>query len=132
MKENFINLKITTPSSEVVNTKVKSVTAKGLEGYFGVKPRHIDYIAAIIPSVFTYTDEEDKKHYLAVNEGTFVKTGFNITLSTMGATKGDSIEELQVAVTEAYKEFEDDDRDARVAITKLEYFVFNQLMNFKK
>jgi F-type H+-transporting ATPase subunit epsilon len=116
----------------VVDTKAKSVTARGLEGLFGVKPRHIDYISVIVPSVLTYVDEQNKMHYLAVNEGAFVKVGFNVTISVMGVTEGETIEELQKAVTEAYKEIEEDERDNRVAITKLEYFVFNQLMNFRK
>jgi len=132
MTENLMHLKIITPSTSVVDTKAKSLVVKGLEGSFGVKPKHIDYITAIIPSVFSYVDTEDKTNYLALNQGTFVKVGFNVTVSVMGATEGESIEELQKAVMEANKEFEDDERGARVAITKLEYFVFDQLMNFRR
>ncbi|MFC1659810.1 hypothetical protein ACFL0U_04560 [Pseudomonadota bacterium] len=132
MKENLIHLKVITPSTGVVDTNAKSVTARGLEGFFTVEPRHIDYIAAIVPSVMKYVDTEGKIHYLAVNQGTFTKVGFNVTVSVMGATEGESMEELQKAVTEAHKDFEEDEREARVAITKLEYFVFDQLTNFRK
>lgn len=127
-----MHLKVITPSSSFVDDEAKSIIAKGLEGSFGMKPRHIDYIAGIVPSVLMYVDKEDKKHYLAVNQGTLVKVGFEVSVSVMGATEGDSLEELQKAVVKVHEEFEEDERDTRVAITQLEYFVFNQLMNFRK
>lgn len=132
MTENLINLKVITPSTGVINTQAKSVTAKGLEGFFEVEPRHIDYIAAIVPSVMKYVDVDGKTHYLAVNQGTFTKVGFDVTISVMGATEGNSIDELQKAVIESHVSFEEDEREARTAITKLEYFVFDQLTNLRR
>ena len=41
-------------------------------------PRHMDYIAAIVPSIISYRDEEGKKHLVAVNEGTLTKCGHDI------------------------------------------------------
>lgn len=127
--DNLINFKVLTPSKTVLDLKVKSVSAKGLEGNFGMLPRHIDYITSVVPSILSYKDENGKKHLLAVNEGTLVKCGQNITVSVLGATLGEDMKELQQAVLESYKVFDDDEREARTALMKLEYYVFNQLMN---
>ena len=126
---NLINFKVLTPSETLLDLKVKSVSAKGMEGNFGMLPRHIDYIASVVPSILSYKDENNKKHLLAVNEGTLVKCGQNITVSVLGATLGSNMEELQKAVLESYQVFDDDEREARTALQRLEYYVFDQLMN---
>jgi len=126
---NLINFKILTPSETALDIKAQSVSARGLEGGFGMLPRHMDYIAAIVPSIISYRDEEGKKHLVAVNEGTLTKCGHDITISVLGVTFGENIEELQEAVLKSYKDFDEDEREARTALAKLEYYVFDQLIN---
>jgi F-type H+-transporting ATPase subunit epsilon len=126
---NLINFKVLTPSETLLDLKAKKVIVKGLEGGFGMLPKHMDYISSIIPSILSYVDEQDKTHLLAVNEGTLVKCGQNITVSVLGATLGTNMEELQKAVLDSYQVFNEDEREARTALTKLEYYVFDQLMN---
>ena len=70
-----MRLKILLPEKVFMDETVYKITAEAGNGAFTLKPRHIDFAAALVPGILSYVDETGETVYLAVDEGTLVKQG---------------------------------------------------------
>ena len=115
-----IHLKILLPDKILVDTKVSKVSAEAPNGAFTLLPRHIDFVSALSPGIFSFTDADGEETYLAVDEGTLVKKGPEIFVSTRRAVKGPELEELHETVNKEFKVMDDREKRVRSAAAKIE------------
>lgn len=129
-----MRLKVLLPTEVLVDREVTRVIAEGENGSFCLLPRHIDFVAALVPGILCFheqeaeADEEQppdpsakvKETFLAVDEGLLVKCGAEVLVSTRNAVGGVDLGELREAVETQYRIKDEHERVAESATAKLE------------
>lgn len=113
------------------NEAVDKVVAEGLEGYFTLLPRHIDYVAVIVPGILTVTSGGADTMF-AVDHGTLVKQGGQVRLATRNCVQGGDINTLSDIVNREFRELDDMERKVRTALTGLEHAMIRRFAELRK
>lgn len=122
-----MTLKILLPERVVLHEPVDKVVAEGGDGSFGLLPRHIDFVAPLVPGILSYTQDEDEA-FVAVDEGVLVKCGDEVLASVRDAVIGPSLESLEETVRTQFEERRDQERVMHSALAKLEAEVVRRFM----
>lgn len=128
MKQQWMNLKVLLPTEVFLETKAGKIVAEAGNGYFGLLPRHVDFVTALVPSIFTFWDENGDEIVIAIDRGLLVKFGENVLVSTRNAVRSEDIDELQTLIDETFDQFDDHDRTARSAVAKMEADLVRRLV----
>lgn len=97
-----MKLKLMIPERVLIEEKAAKITARGQNGYFCLLPRHVDFVSALVPGILSFEDAKGLNRYAAIGEGTLVKCGDEVLISTRHATQGEDLEELKHIVQENY------------------------------
>jgi F-type H+-transporting ATPase subunit epsilon len=103
-----------------LDAQVARIRAEGPEGHFGLLPRHVDFVSRLVPGILRYDDMDGATHFVAVNAGTLVKCGPEVTVAVRGAIPGDDPGVLARRVETEFRRQDDDERAARAALARLE------------
>lgn len=115
-----MKLKVLLPTEVLIDEEVNRVTAEAENGSFCLLPRHIDFVAALVPGLLSFVSAEDKEEFLVVDEGILVKCGPQITVSTRNAVLGPDLGTLKQMLREQFRILDEHERMARSAVVKLE------------
>jgi F-type H+-transporting ATPase subunit epsilon len=98
---------------------VSRIVAETLEGSFGLLAHRLDCAAALVPGILSYTDADDTT-YLAVDQGTLIKSGDCVFISVRRAIAGTHLNDLQEAVVREYSTLNTQEREMRSVVAKME------------
>ena len=126
-----MKLKIMQPQSVFMEKTVQKVVAQGPEGAFGIRPRHLDMVAALSPGILAYWPSGDGEHFLAVNGGILVKQGKTVQVATRMAVPG-NLGELQAAVRRFVTDLDEHERQTRAVVARLEADFIRRFVEFGK
>jgi len=115
-----MKLKILLPTEILFDGEISKLTAEAENGSFCLLPRHIDFVAALVPGILSYIPAENGERFLAVDEGTLVKCGAEVLVSTRNAVQGTDLESLKETVEKQFKAADEQQRKTRTAMSKLE------------
>ena len=116
-----MRLKVLTPTEVVFDSPVSELVAEGINGHFGIRPRHIDFISALVPGLLYFVPvPEGEGQYLAVDRGILVKQGAEVYVSVRDAVKGLELAGLLEAVHSRFMVLDEKERDVRSAVARLE------------
>jgi F-type H+-transporting ATPase subunit epsilon len=115
-----MRLKILLPTEILVDVTVGRIVAEADNGFFCLLPRHVDFVASLVPGILYYTRETGEQCFVAVDEGTLVKCGADVMVSVLNATTGTDISTLEALVSESFQELDEEERRARTALARLE------------
>lgn len=115
-----MNLKLLIPTEVLVDQKVTKVVAEAENGSFCLLPRHVDFLAALVPGLLAFVDEDGLEQFAAVGEGLLVKRGSDVLVSVRQATHGGDLGELRRTVSEQFSILDERERAAHAAVAKLE------------
>lgn len=115
-----MRLKILLPEKVFMDDAVAKITAEAGNGSFTLKPRHIDFTAALVPGILSYVDEAGETVYLAVDEGTLVKQGDRVRVAVRNAMRGPDLGKLEKTVEDAFGVHDEREKAARSAAAKIE------------
>lgn len=115
-----MRLKILLPARVELDAEVDKVTAEAENGFFTILPRHIDFVAALVPGIFTYFTPDGGEHFLALDEGVLVKQADLVSVSAARAMPGDDLAVLQDTVENELKNLSESEKKARTVMTHLE------------
>ena len=115
-----MNLKILLPTKVLINEKAAKVIAEAQNGYFCLLPRHIDFVAALVPGILSYQPEEGEEIFLAVDEGVLVKSGKDVLVSTRNATRSPDLDQLKQTVEKEFKSLDEHEKVVRSSVAKIE------------
>jgi F-type H+-transporting ATPase subunit epsilon len=115
-----MKLKLLIPTHVVVDQEVTKVVAEGEHGSFCLLPRHVDFLAVLVPGLLAFEDECGQEQFAAVDEGVLVKRGDEVLVSTRQATRGSDLDKLRTTVREEFAALDDRERAAQAATAKLE------------
>ncbi len=127
-----MKLRVLVPDDIVFDDEVHSLVAEGENGHFGLKPRHIDFVSALVPGLLYFERQADSPgEYLAVDRGILVKQGETVTVSVRNAVGGVSLEELVQTVNSRFLELDDRERMVRSAVARLEAGFLRRVMDLR-
>lgn len=115
-----MRLRVLLPSEVLVDEGVSKVIAEANNGSFCLEPKHVDFVAAIVPGVLSFVSMTGEEIFLAVDEGTLVKCGDQVLVSTRNAVRGEALGKLNQMVDEQYLKLDEAERTARSALARLE------------
>ena len=127
-----MNLKILLPFQVFADQRgVKRIVAETRQGSFGLLPQRQDCVTALSPGILVYETEAEGEVYIAVDEGVLVKTGPDVLVSVRRAMAGRDLGRLRESVEQEFLELDEDERNARSVMAKLETGFLRRFANFK-
>lgn len=130
--EGRMRLQVLLPTEVLVDESVTKVIAEAVNGSFCLLPRHIDFVAALVPGVLLFNDPEGKEGYAAIDEGILVKCGRDVFVSTFNGVRGEKLSELKTLVEEHYLALDERERKARTALARLEAGTLRRFRELQK
>lgn len=131
MTWNKIHLKVMVPETIVVDATVNKVVAEALNGFFCLKPRHVDFTAALRPGILYYYTNEGE-NVIAVDEGTLVKCGEEVLVSVINAIEGTDLERLEKEVREKFYLKQEAEQKVQNALKSLEADLIRHFIDLEK
>ena len=115
-----MRLKVLLPNEILINEPAQKIIAKSHNGSFCLEPRHIDFVSALVPGLLTYISGSGQEVFVAIDEGTLVKCGNEVLISTYNAVIGDDLMTLRDTVANRFVQVGESERIARSALARLE------------
>jgi F-type H+-transporting ATPase subunit epsilon len=115
-----VQLKVMLPEKILLQAEVRKVVAEAADGSFGILPRHIDMVAALVPGLMSFEDRRGEEEFLAVDGGVLVKQGEQVLVSTRNAVRGPDLGTLRQTVRERFRNLDEMEKKARSAMARLE------------
>jgi len=115
-----MKLKVLLPAEVLIEEDVTKVIAEAHNGFFCLLPRHVDFVAALVPGILSYETGSGHEVFLAVDEGILIKCGQEVLVSTRNAVRGPDLGQLKHTVVEKFEALDQREKTARSAMTKIE------------
>jgi len=126
-----MKLKVLIPSEVFLTEEVTKVVAEAENGFFCLMPQHVDFTAALVPGVFSFTAADGEDHYLSVDVGTIVKKGSEVLVSTRNAYQSPELGHLKEVVIQQFEEIDEREKKARAAAARLEIDLLRRFMELR-
>lgn len=127
-----MNLTVVVPDRVIVRESVRKVVAEGRTGCFCLLPRHIDYLASLVPGILTFVRKPGGEGHLAVNGGTLVKRGADVRVSTRQAVAADDLERLRREVQSEFQRLDERERRTQTALASLQASFVEKTLEVEK
>ena len=115
-----MKLKVLLPAEVLIEEDVTKVVAEAHNGFFCLLPRHVDFVAALVPGILSYETGSGREVFLAVDEGILIKCGQEVLVSTRNAVRGPDLGQLKHTVVEKFEALDEREKTARSAMTRIE------------
>jgi F-type H+-transporting ATPase subunit epsilon len=115
-----MNLKVMLPTKILIEEEASKVTAEAENGSFTILPRHIDFVATLIPGILSFEGRTGGEQFVAMDRGVLVKKGDEVLVSALNAVKGDSLGVLEKTLEEEFEVLDEHQKKAQTALAKLE------------
>ncbi|MBE0602641.1 MAG: F0F1 ATP synthase subunit epsilon [Deltaproteobacteria bacterium] len=109
---------------------VARIVAETRQGSFGILPRRLDCVAALVPGILIYEVEGEGEVYVAVDEGVLIKTGPDVLVSVRDAIEGKNLGELREAVEREFVLLDEREQSVRSVLAKMESGLIRRLVEF--
>ncbi len=114
-----MRLKVSLPTRVLIDRDVTKVIAEAENGSFCILPRHIDFVAALVPGILSFKSDREEE-FLAVDEGILVKRDNEVMVSTRKAVRGKNLGTLKQTVEEEFRTLDEQEKKTRSILTRLE------------
>ncbi len=111
-------------------TGVSRLVAETSKGSFGFLPHRLDCVASLVPGILSFETETEGETYIAVDEGVMIKTGLDVLVSVRNAINGKNLGQLRQAVEQEFLSINEQEKNVRSALTKLESDFIRRLVEF--
>lgn len=126
-----MRVKLVVPSGVLLEQEAVKVVAEAQDGAFCLLPRHVDFVAALVPGILGLTSADGAETFVALDEGILVKHGPEVLVSTWNALQGE-LGELQRSVLGQLRELGEEEQQARLALDRLEASLVHQLREWER
>ena len=127
-----MTLRVLLPEQVLVDIKVAKVKGEAVNGSFTLLPRHVDFVAGLVPGILAFEPEEGAEQYAAIDRGVLVKCGEEVVVSTRNAVIGPGLEDLKRTVRERYELVDERERYARLASARIEADLVRRFMELER
>lgn len=126
-----MQLSVFLPERIALEQTVKKIVAEGESGSFGLLPRHVDYVEALVPGVMSLVGVDDEERFVAIDEGVLVKCGSEVLVSVRDAVIGTELGTLEQTVRARFQQVDDREHAIRSALARLEADVVRRFIEIK-
>jgi F-type H+-transporting ATPase subunit epsilon len=127
-----MQLKVLLPDEVLVDAAVGKIIAEAENGSFCLEPRHVDFVAALVPSLLAYTTAEGAEMFVGIDEGILVKCGSVVRVSTREAVAGSDPEALKSAMVRRSSATDEHEHCARAVLARLEAGMAKRFLELQK
>jgi F-type H+-transporting ATPase subunit epsilon len=127
-----MKLKVWVPTEVVFDQEVTKIKAEAENGWFGILPRHVDFVTSLVPGILSFELPSHQTEYLAIDHGVLVKCGAAVSVSTRNAVRSADLGALKEAVQKQFRTRYEKEQGARAFEAKLEADLVRQLMQMEK
>lgn len=127
-----LRLRILLPTGVLVDEAVLKVVAEAANGSFCLLPRHVDFVAALVPGVLLFTRANGTEGFVGLDEGILVKCGPEVLVSTRSGVQGDDLAELRAQVERQRRRLGEREQAARLALARLEAGVVRRFLEVEE
>jgi len=125
-----MTLRVLLPEKVVLEREVTKVVAEGQNGSFGLLPRHVDYVEALVPGILSFVPVgNEDEGFAAVDEGVLVKCGAEVLVSVRNAVVGPELGRLEETVRSRFEQVDEREQAMRTALAKLESEVVHRFID---
>jgi F-type H+-transporting ATPase subunit epsilon len=115
-----MRLKVIVPTEIRIDTEVTKIIAEAENGAFCLLPRHIDFVTTLAPGLLSFVLPAGDEEFLAVDEGTLVKCGTDVLVSSRQAVRAPDLGQLRQTVADTFRSLDEREAMARAILAKLE------------
>ena len=115
-----MRLKIVLPTKILIETAAIKVIAEAENGIFCLLPRHLDFVATLIPSLLSFVSPQGQEQFFAIDQGILLKHGDEVTVATQNAVQGGDLGMLRQTVEQQFRLIDEREKTARSVLAKLE------------
>jgi len=127
-----MRLTVWLPSEILVQEEVARIKAEAPNGWFGLLPRHIDFVTELVPSVLSFLRADGTEEYLAIDRGILVKCGPEVSVSTRAGVRGNNLDQLKKNVEARFRAEEEREKKTLASEVKLEANLVRGLLELEK
>lgn len=127
-----MRLRILLPTQVLVDASVDKVVAEAENGSFGLLPRHIDVVTALVPGILAYVDSDGRQQLVGIDEGILVRCGDEVRVATGRAIRGTNLATLKREVERWFLEMDEQAAIARTAMARLEAGVVRRFTELRQ
>jgi len=127
-----MKLKVLLPSEVFIDQDVTKIVAEAENGSFCLLPRHVDFLAALVPGLLSFVSLQGVEEFLAVDEGILIKCGSEVLVLTRNAVRGPDLGTLEQTVEKSFRHLDNQEKTARDAFAKLEANFIRRFMDLEK
>jgi len=127
-----MRLTVWLPTEILMQEEVSRIKAEAPNGWFGLLPRHIDFVTALVPSVLTFARTSGTEEYLAIDHGIMVKCGPEVSVSTRAAVRSANLAQLRKDVEARFEAEEEREKKTLSSEMKLEADLVRGLLELEK
>ncbi|MBN1843120.1 MAG: F0F1 ATP synthase subunit epsilon [Deltaproteobacteria bacterium] len=127
-----MKLKVLLPTEVLINEEVTKVIAEAGNGSFCLLPRHVDFLANLVPGLFSFVTSQGVEEFLAIDEGILIKCGPEVLVSTRNAVRGPDLGKLEQTVRKSFSALDGREKAARSAFAKLEAGFIRRFMDLEE
>lgn len=121
MKPEYMKMTILLPFKVFMETDdVTRIVIETANGSYGLYPRRLDCVAALVPGILVYETAADGEAFAAIDEGVLIKTGLDVSISVRNAIGGKDLAHLRDVVEEDFMKLNEREQLARSAMSKME------------
>lgn len=132
MQPTLMRIKVLEPFRVFAEkTGVTRIVAETREGSFGLLPRRLDCVAALIPGILLYETDAEGEVFVAVAEGILVKTGSEVLVSVRRALGGADLDQLRDVVEQEFRKLDEHEQSVRSVMAKLETGFVSRFASFQ-
>ena len=117
---SVMHLKVVLPTKILLETDVVQVNAEAENGMFCLLPRHLDFVATLIPSLLSLVSSQGEEKFLAIDQGILIKHGDQVTVATQHAVQGGDLGKLKQTVEQQFRLIDEREATTRSVLAKLE------------
>lgn len=127
-----MKLKISVPNDVRLDEEVTKIKAEAEDGWFGILPKHIDFVTALVPGVLSFEVPGGETEYFAIDHGVLVKCGSDVFVSTRAAIRGRDLGSLRETVEKQFVAAHEKERTTQELEAKLEADLVRSLVELEK
>jgi F-type H+-transporting ATPase subunit epsilon len=132
-KPKLMSLKVLLPFEVFADeSEVERIVLETSQGSYGLLPKRLDCVAAIVPGIITYQRAEGGERYIAVDAGVLVKTGTEVSISVRHAIAGKDLAQLRTSVEAAFNQQSAEEKKVQWVFQKMESDFIHRLVSFQK
>lgn len=123
-----MRLKVLLPTEILIDAEVIKIIAEAENGSFCLLPRHIDFLAALVPGILSFVTQEGKEEFVALDEGILVKVGQEVLVSTGKGVRSSELGRLKQTVATEFRIRSEREKKALSAGARLEADIVRRFM----